>query len=90
MIINVTQEDIDKGVTGDCALCPLAKAIHRYFPNIPYGLKVNDGVRVHFDRISIDFKLYKVTKNCQRFIDNFDNGNLVHPFKFNLMEQKNV
>lgn len=34
--INVTQEDIDKGVCGEALLCALARAMSRYFKRLVY------------------------------------------------------
>lgn len=77
MIINVTWEDINKGISGDCYSCPIALAINRCFRN-----RTEVGGKDIYNRES----KYQLTKNCQRFIDSFDKGELVYPFHFRLLE----
>lgn len=79
MIINITQEDINNGKT-NCISCPIKLALQKNFPG--------RNIIVYWQKIWINYKQYKMTKNCQRFISRFDNGEMVHPFKFHLMEVK--
>jgi len=80
-IIKVTQADINEGLRGSCVSCPLARAAVR---------KLNSPVMIG-DRLIVcwggqrhkaeEFRLPPVAIN---FIDDFDHGRPVAPFKFQL------
>lgn len=83
MIINVSQEDINNGIAKSNISCPIGLAIKKIFPYSK--IFVNP-----WTEITVGYFKYKLTKNCLRFMRDFDKGDLVHPFKFNLMEVKSV
>lgn len=76
--IEVTQEDIDKGIQASCHLCPVAIAAQR---------------TIHDSQIQISSScLYKIQSfySCKlptvvrQFICDFDCGNSVQPFTFEI------
>ena len=82
--INVTQEDIDKGIQGSCVNCPTGLALQRTFPSSNY---------IHVDTVDIEyginpesdeFKSVETPQEVIDFIDDFDNGKPVKPFFFEL------
>jgi hypothetical protein len=78
--IQVTQEDINHGLAGDCEECPIALALYR-------ALSVA-GVRAGTGGVT----LYREGTNAMvalpvaavRFIGRFDHDELVEPFEFEL------
>lgn len=82
MKIQVTQEDIDKGIQLDCTDCPIAVAIRR-ITSLP-GIEVDDS------HIEIDHKEYHTPDEVIEFICVFDAGLTVQPFEFDLVEIENV
>lgn len=77
MQIKVTQEDIDKGTKRSCTLCPVALAVKRQF--LKSTILVCEGT------IDISKELiYDTPYEVAQFICNFDAGNLVEPFEFEL------
>ena len=81
MKIEVTQKDIDKGVQGECQLCPIALAFKR-----------NSNIkRVYVNTKSIEVlhretgaKSYELPKKAQTFVKRFDRQEPVKPFSFEL------
>ena len=73
MRIEVTADDIAKGMKSNCYQCPIALAIRRVTGDVFVGrwIVVN-GKR--FDKI----------KSVSEFIANFDDGRPVEPFSFHL------
>lgn len=84
MIISVTKKDITKafsarGTEGyaDNYQCPIAQSIRRRFPFVN-DIKVASGI------ITVGFKTVTTPPEAERFIENFDEEQLVFPFRFNL------
>ena len=83
--INVTEGDIKRGESGKAYTCPIAKAANRAFGYKrevivgPYDLEFNLGGK------TIEINL---PTRAQNFIDNFDSGIKVKPFKFILRYDK--
>lgn len=70
--VSVQQEDIDNGKPEDCDSCPIALACRRL------GYKdVSVGVSLH-----VDDHDYWLPSEASRFIEEFDNGEVVSPFSF--------
>lgn len=72
----VTDIDILAGIGGDCQRCPVALAVGRMFR----------GYQIHIDVVEVDIhkdgkSLVKllVTNNLFKWIDTFDNENVVAP-----------
>jgi hypothetical protein len=74
--INVTQEDIDNGNNADACACPVALALRRSF-------KVDD-IWVQPYEMSANGHVYMNPSKVRDFINNFDRGMKVKPFKFEL------
>jgi len=77
MIIRVSNDDIRLGLAGTSFGCPVARAIHRQFPELyisvlPSGIRLGSAPRV------------KTPCRVQRFIRKFDGGEQVAPFAFRL------
>ena len=75
MLIEVTEEDIKKGIPRDDYFCPITLAISRCSDKIP---------AVYNFWIVIDGKKYPHTKKLIQFIADFDAGKPVKPFRFRL------
>jgi hypothetical protein len=78
VIINVTQEDIDKGIPKECGKCPVALAIKRA-GNFEF-------VSVDGCEIYIDGSDFACPNEVDFFIRDFDTGgpSAVFPFSFEL------
>lgn len=69
--IDVTREDIDKGVPKDSCRCAIARSLSRMFPGC--GISVSTTILVEFDAKSIyDCAEYRMTKKVDDFIDTWD------------------
>lgn len=79
MKISVTEEDIRTGVRRSCTTCPIANATRRVC-----GDKI---VWANTYTITIGLtegKVFKTPGKAKEFILDFDNGNPVEPFEFEL------
>ncbi len=86
MTVNVTAQDIATGVTGDCHLCPIARAIQR---ELLLGMRVSVGgweVRIWASSDPADFVgVFTLPETASRFIGMFDEQEeVVRPFSFQL------
>lgn len=77
--IQVTQEDIERGLRGDCAFCPIALSMRRSTGEFwavtgraatPYAGHWTDSVTL--------------PQECEGFISAFDKGYVVSPFSFSI------
>lgn len=75
MKINVTQRDIEKGLREDPNSCPVARAIKR---------RGFEDVSVKTQVIWIGCRKYNPPEIVEDFIERFDKGDTVQPFKFEL------
>jgi hypothetical protein len=79
--IHVTQEDIDKGIRGDCKRCPVARAIERELPSA-------SDIEVHGYIIAFwydgEYIQIKGSGELARFVYEFDDGKKLKPFEFTL------
>ena len=81
MKVQVTQDDIIKGVRGDSCFCPIARAVSRRFP----GKKI----KVEYNYVSVGHgKWYLMAKEGKDFVQNFDcfGPRFVKPIEFDMME----
>lgn len=82
MTIEVNQEDIDKGERNAAHSCPIAYAIKRKLGDVH--------VSVYLDCIFVGdprdnpLVYYKPSSKEVGFIQDFDNGDVVKPFTFNI------
>lgn len=76
MRIKITQDHIDKGLKRDCHSCPIAWAITE--------VRHQSYVQVGTNDVRIDAQVYQLPAKVSRFISNFDDGQPVKPFAFNL------
>lgn len=86
LVVNVTQEDIDKGEAASCSSCPIALALRRIAPL----------ARVYTDCVALAGELYspkaileshtfiRLPEEAMKFIQTFDFRNHVSPFSFTL------
>ena len=88
--VNVTQEDIDKGVQNDCFSCPIGLALHKLFPKNIYRI-YNHYINFFFPGQYNNPKFLSTSKSfdlpleAKIFITNFDsNTNDVKPFSFEI------
>lgn len=74
MKIKVTQDDIDCGVRKVKSACPVALATKLHFSNAD--------VIVDYDTLFIGYEWFTLPEEAKDFINNFDNGDEVEPFEF--------
>jgi hypothetical protein len=81
-IVNVTMNDIRKGHRNACSNCPIALALHRIkiFKNASvgstfFGFWPKDSTNPLGESVQLPYE-------AQRFIQDFDYGTPVTPFKF--------
>lgn len=77
MRIDVTQEHIDKGLTGSCSRCPVALAL--WDVGIP--------AVVHYDTAETYRDEIILPVSARAFIAAFDDGEPVKPFHFDIEVQ---
>jgi len=75
MLIEVTQDDIERGVVADCFRCPIANAVRDV-------LGPDAVVRVECDFMDIGAKTVKLPIEAMKFIEAFDAEESVEPFSF--------
>lgn len=76
MNISVTQEHINRGVTNDCGKCPVALALSDAFPS--------QTITVEYLKIHIGAMWIETPDPVREFLPNFDWGDKVVPFSFDL------
>lgn len=76
MLINVTSEDIRKGLRGNGSYCPIARAIRRQTKR-----RVNVA---GYSYCLVDRKKYWLPDDAERFVRAFDDFQHVEPFNFHL------
>lgn len=79
MTITVTQHDIDHGRRGDCVWCPIALAASRAIGAEVYA----DGAEIFSINNRYQFQAETPEEAC-RFMEEFDAGEPVVPFSFEL------
>lgn len=79
MIINVTQEHIDKGKRGRACGCPVALAVLELL-NVKYGL-VSVSPYTLYIEIN-NYRPFRLPPEATRFVSLFDDGQEVSPFTF--------
>lgn len=77
LTINVTQEDIDKGIKESCFSCPVAKALRRVMSNSTY-------IRVGNPTVTVGSCTTQLPIVASHFISKFDIDQPVSPFTFDL------
>lgn len=80
--VEVTQEDIDKGVAGNPCLCPIARAVRREL-DIP---TISTDVSVYSWTMDALDVFYTLPASAERFVTRFDYGDSVEPFTFTATE----
>jgi hypothetical protein len=81
--VDVTEEDIKRGVRKSCSKCPIARAITRQFTGL-YIVRVDRGDVTLFDapyRVCFWAELPSYVMDC---INRFDEDGLMEPFSFSL------
>lgn len=91
--IEVTQEDIDNGVGGNCAYCPVARAAARAFPDKPM-VRVGSNILWVFDTLDTRRPRmeYTLPVKASDFIARFDKHGpeAVAPFTFTIDTSEGV
>jgi len=75
--VNVTRDDIKRGVRENIHLCPIARALRRL------GFSK---ISVDQNGIEIRNKVFDIPPKASRFINDFDFEELVKPFSFVMRE----
>lgn len=73
--VKVTKKDIKAGKKEDGASCPIAKAFRRQ-------TKTHKKITVDYGYINCGGNLYTLPQEANDFIEYFDEGGAVKPFKF--------
>lgn len=81
MKIEVTQEDIERGTRGHCALCPVARAVKRAMRTEDVWA---DGVAIVLTRHGDNRLFLDTPDEAICFMEEFDAGEPVEPFSFEL------
>jgi len=80
MTVKVSKKNIDGGARANCQLCPVALALLEQFPD-------SDPI-VESAHVSIkdagNILIYRMPDEAVKFVDDFDEGLEVKPFKFEL------
>lgn len=83
ILLNVTQDHINRGKRQDCSACPIALALMDQFP----GAEVEvSGVGILIKKRLKDYKKYWSNPETAKFISTFDYGFPVKPFSCKLVE----
>ena len=72
--IEITQEDIDRGMRGRSDFCPVALALRRKWPEAEMGCFACD----------LGNRLVLVPELVSKFVEDFDSGKPVKPFTFEI------
>ena len=78
--IHVTQEDIDNGKCQNPTACAVAQALKRKFPEADKILVMLGCAEIQLTGDT--FKIFKHSRACDRFINNFDAEKPVKPSTF--------
>ena len=81
MNVQVTNKDINEGTRRSCCDCPLAKALKR---TLKQNVVVGTADFFYIDEKTGEQKYIILPNSAQEFILNFDKGEIVPPFSFNL------
>ena len=81
-VIEVTQEDIDRGVRKESCQCPIALALQRCTGYL-WAAGPLEACRIGVADSDVEFP-----RDAKRFIRNFDDGLPVQPFSFEYDEEK--
>ena len=87
LVLEVTQEDIDKGIAEDCEKCPIALALIRALKakNVKFGPVSVDGEHIEVYESPLgNYESYRVNEKIGKFVEDFDTGKPVLPFSVEL------
>lgn len=85
MLINVTQDHIDRGVASDCEKCPTALAVLETVPGCVYADVSDAGIVCHQENKETgELRIHKIRtpESVFMFYAAFDAGRAVSPFSF--------
>lgn len=80
--IQVTEEDISRGLKGDCHKCPIALAAYKVLGDIFQGVTRDT---IYYKRGDLIKGFY--SNKIKQFVEDFDNGRKVEPFEFEIPEE---
>lgn len=78
MLVKVTEQDIAKGIAGDCLRDPIALALRR-ITGLPWRVE-----QLYCYPDTKGRRPHQTPRQVNRFIEDFDNGKPVQPFEFEL------
>jgi hypothetical protein len=81
-IISVDQACIDVGVRGSCLNCPIAHAL--------YDASGDVESKATLSFLKVDGNYYHTPRSCLRFMNAFDRGKKVKPFRFKLVPNEDA
>lgn len=84
MLIQVNQEDIDKGIRKSACRCPIAQAFHRLGYKEITVLPLSDAVSIRYYKKSE--QCYLGPKWVSEMVDAWDKGGELSPFEFEAVE----
>lgn len=76
--VEVTAEDIKRGIKVDCLNCPIALALDRCG---------QPDASVSDSDVEIDGRFIRMPLDARRFVQDFDDGKPVEPFAFELTDE---
>ncbi len=82
--IEVTQDDIDNGLQGNCISCPIGRAINRLLNQNYFGRATYDLVKIHSKPSCGVVYVYPMPIHGGNFITSFDKCYKVKPFSFDI------
>lgn len=78
--VQVTEQDVQHGLAGDCEECPIALAIYRALHDAPVRVGTG-GVTIYREGTNA---MVALPGAASRFISRFDHDEVVEPFEFDL------
>jgi hypothetical protein len=86
MKVSVTSEDINNGVRESCEYCPVALALARALQEQKIKVRTliveGSGTSMYYIEDEIKYYCDRLNNLVDKFIDCFDRGEEVQPFKF--------
>ncbi len=91
--VEVTEADIQNGMRGDCACCPIARALKRLYPEYHVWVRLQvaylDQNLTDWCYSNLTNWCYSLPREAQIFINNFDLSVPTKPFTFHMERTEN-
>lgn len=86
-IVSINRRHIREGIRLESTSCPIAQAVQEHFGPDMWRVSVDAYIRVYKKPGDMfAYKLYKVTRSSERFMDKFDKTGKGKPFRMRLIE----